>query len=252
MSEAGRSVLWCVAGVLLGIVLARVLWPASEATDPHESADARPGAFDEVAGTAEYGEEPGIGPDNDGRSGNTRVSTAGRRSWNERDAAFYRRRAAERRKADEWFFESKHDEGGDEGVAPSWNPYVPEALAPGGFEEQVRQAMEECEPDLDLLGFDCNEPPCLAIFRSNSSGASDVLTSEECLAWRESFGAAVTQSSDVIDCPDGASEQVLLIGSAQAWHWIDEPVPGDSNNGMKRLMARAAAVKEGWVCATGE
>ena len=169
--------------------------------------------------------------------------------WNESDSEFYRRRAEERQAGRESMFRSDGEGDGDEGIAPEWNPYVPEVLRPGGFEDQVRRAVEECEPDMDLVGFDCSEPPCLAIFR-DLGGDSGTLTSEDCAAWHDSFGSWKTSSSDMIDCPDGVSERVLLIGSSRTHDWIDEPEGGGRGNGMKRLKARSAPVMDGWECAT--
>lgn len=169
--------------------------------------------------------------------------------WNESDAEFYERRAEERRASRESMFRSEPDEEGGEGVSPAWNPYMPEVLRPGGFEEQVKRAVDECQPDMELVGFDCGEPPCLAIFRDRGGGEG-ALTSEDCPAWREPYGDWKTSSSDVVDCPDGVSERVLLLGSARTHDWVDEPDGAGRGNGMMRLKSRSRAVMEEWVCAT--
>jgi len=249
MNSMWRNALWCVVGALLGFMAGWAASPSQEpvkegetvaAPLPHAEEEARPRRTPlraGGAGAASTGAKPGTDAGGDPR-------------WDESSAGYYRRRAEERRASRESVFSARRGEEADEGVSPSWNPYVPEVLGPEGFEEQVKLAMEECQPAMELVGFDCDEPPCMAIFRADDSNASNGLVSEDCPAWSEPFGTTVTQSSDTFDCPDGVSETMMIIGSTRTSDWIDDPAPGQRGNNMSRLMARSQAVKDSWTCAT--
>ncbi len=134
-----------------------------------------------------------------------------------------------------------------DGVAARWNDNVPPALGPQGFEAQVRKALQECGPDADLVGVDCDEPPCLAVFRAENDVLSQQLIGS-CPAWKDHFGTSVSSYSTNVDCGDGTTERINVAGPSITWDYVEEPQTEDPWNGSKRLSARTETWIANWEC----
>ena len=133
------------------------------------------------------------------------------------------------------------------GVAPAWPDDVPDVLGPAGFGDQVRKAVDECQPGVDLIGVDCSEPPCLAVLREVGDGWWNQLVNT-CPSWTEPYGSGTTMQSGKVDCGDGTTEGYVMLGSSRSSEFIDNPSPDDPRNGMKRMNARAETWRGSWDC----
>lgn len=130
---------------------------------------------------------------------------------------------------------------------------MPADLRPPRFEQIVRGAVADCAPDnLDLVGVDCTEPPCYAVFRAvrDASGApsdSAVLQdfASNCEPWRKHYEDAVvrlTRHTSSFTCPDGSREWVLLLGSELAL----DPLGVTTEEREEELKDRGEERKEAW------
>jgi len=92
-----------------------------------------------------------------------------------------------------------------------WPDDLPEKLTPAGFEAQVTAAIEECGVEVDLVGFDCEEFPCLLALRDGEENWWSKLTTS-CQAWVDSYGVGASGSMGVwVDCGDGRREEFGVI-----------------------------------------
>lgn len=139
-----------------------------------------------------------------------------------------------------------------EGSAIPWPDDLPEDFEPDGFRRNLRLAVEECAPDVELVGFDCSEPPCLAQLRASDSDWWDRLVNR-CPHFTDHYGNAVASASGRAVCADGSTESMQLLG----WSWsaVEETHPLDDEariNFGKRFQARIEENQRAWPCKTDE
>jgi len=139
-----------------------------------------------------------------------------------------------------------------EGVPVPWPDDLPEALKPDAFRSNLERAVAECAPDVELLGFDCSEPPCLAQLRTPASGWWDRLVND-CPHFTDVYTSAVTTATSEVTCPDGGKERMRLLG--WSWHVVQDTHPLDdeakANHG-KRFSARIRENTQAWPCQNSE
>ncbi len=136
------------------------------------------------------------------------------------------------------------------GPALAWPERVPHALSPSGFRDQVEVALGECDPDVDLIGIDCSEPPCLALLRIRSEDWRAQLVTE-CARWSEPFGTQTSGISFSVTCADGSGERAEMIG-APLPKVLGETADEQAEAMSRRLEARMLAPQLHWVCAGEE
>jgi hypothetical protein len=132
------------------------------------------------------------------------------------------------------------------GRAPTWPEEVPPGHRPEAFQAFVRQAIAGCGVDVDLAGFDCDEPPCMAIVRGGASSWFSDLTN--CDMWAEMYGAkGGSMASSSVRCDDGTEEPFTLVGAPNGDYFADQSET-DPLAFTKRMAYREEQIKFDYVC----
>jgi len=132
----------------------------------------------------------------------------------------------------------------------AWPKRVPHELSSLGFRDQVEIALGECDPDVDLLGIDCSEPPCLALLRIRSEDWRAKLVTE-CAPWSKPFGTQTSGISFSVTCADGSAERAEMIG-APLQKILGETADEHAEAMSRRLQARKLEPQLHWICAGEE
>jgi hypothetical protein len=127
-----------------------------------------------------------------------------------------------------------------------WPEDVPRQYDPGRFRDNVRQAVEDCAPDVEVVGFDCSEPPCLVHLRGGGDGWGDRLING-CPAWVDPYGSGASTASGTVDCGGGTEERYQIVGPHREQPWGDGPDAGE--NQRKRWEQRVEQARFDWECA---
>jgi len=130
----------------------------------------------------------------------------------------------------------------------AWPEEIPERYEPDWFQENFRQAVAACAPDVEIVGFDCSEPPCLVQLRGGDDGWWDRLINE-CPGWADLYGTRVGSASGSIECAGGGEERYRILGPGVAG-WLDDD-PEAKENRRKRWAQRTEEIRYHWVCAEG-
>jgi hypothetical protein len=132
------------------------------------------------------------------------------------------------------------------GTPIPWPADLPEALTPAGFERNVRAALEQCAPDVELLGFECQEPPCFALLRPSKKDWWGRLVNQ-CPAWVDHYTNSVASASGSVQCEDGREEVYHMLGwSSQLLE--RELSEEERENQSKRFDARIDELRSNWKC----
>lgn len=99
-----------------------------------------------------------------------------------------------------------------------WPEGIPEQYLPEQFRAIVARGLEEIRAPVDLVGFECDESPCIAMLRMREGYISKINNSK---IWRENYGKGVTGSPVSVDCPDGSEERIELV--AAEWNMRHDP-----------------------------
>jgi len=131
------------------------------------------------------------------------------------------------------------------GEAPGWPEEPLPGHAPEAFERVLQDAIESCEMDIDVVGMECDEPPCLAVVRDGVGSWYSDLTN--CPAWADVYGASGTSSTSTVTCPDGREVAFAMVGPGNGdYHAEQKEV--DPWAGLKRLQYRGEQVKLDYAC----
>ncbi len=133
------------------------------------------------------------------------------------------------------------------GTPIPWPDEVPEPLSPDGFPAQVRTAVEACGGGVDLVAFDCSEPPCFALLRPRDEGWREALI-HDCPQWHEIYGKTTSGASFAVECADGSEERVEMVGIPLK-EVLGTDAQVEPGNSMKRLRARLTEQELRWSCA---
>ncbi|MBN2494967.1 MAG: hypothetical protein JXR96_10285 [Deltaproteobacteria bacterium] len=130
-------------------------------------------------------------------------------------------------------------EGQLHGTPQAWPEKTELAFRPEGFQENLGRAMDACEVPAELLGFDCEEPPCIAMLRP---AARDWIWHliQDCPDWTTPYRRVPLQATFADPCRPG--ETIVLLSP----FW--PAYPGDREQMIKRLQARQQAIREAWTC----
>ncbi len=138
------------------------------------------------------------------------------------------------------------------GTPIPWPDDTPHQDTEEGFSEIIEAVVEDCEPGWLVHGYDCTEPPCMAvIFPEEGTN----LSVGKCPAWVEPFGNAASNASMSIKCADGEEKRLLLLSPPPVQVQsrdtknldVDYNSP-DWQNRMKRLKARWERLKQDTPC----
>lgn len=121
-----------------------------------------------------------------------------------------------------------------------WSENTPQKHRPEEFQNIVSRTIDECELPLELIGFDCHEPPCLAVMRILSPELNILNT---CPVWNNTYGDKINQRHATMDCGDGRTERAAIVRSI----WTDAAAADPFNNA-KRIEQRQKAIISGWQC----
>lgn len=138
-----------------------------------------------------------------------------------------------------WIFSGCVSGGGQQrsstaGSEYLWPVKIPRAAQPAEYEKVIHAAMKELKAPLELLGFDCSYPPCIAKFRDPPFKAKELHGTR---AWRKGLSACSFISREV-DCGVEGIERATFLAA----HWG----PGVSS------MDRMKDLLKQWVCASGK
>ncbi|MCP4870411.1 MAG: hypothetical protein GY898_17035 [Proteobacteria bacterium] len=122
-----------------------------------------------------------------------------------------------------------------------WPADRPPQFTADGFPRAFDAALSICKPDAILVGYDCEEPPCVAKLRVNDGWHQALMS---CESFATSFGATIDLATFGIDCPDSEPERVALLAPIDA-EWIGSL---DEAAYQARLGQRWDAIHEAWIC----
>jgi|GEM_PF-7102644 len=117
-------------------------------------------------------------------------------------------------------------------VAPDWEDAPPE-LGPAGFPDALRDAVDQCKPQVTVLDIDCQEPPCLAVLQVLDPKWRTQLV-ERCPPWQETFGPNLILATDQMRCAESTLD-LAVVGSARTWDHIDRPAGDDALDARMQL-----------------
>jgi hypothetical protein len=132
------------------------------------------------------------------------------------------------------------------GQTPTWPEEVPPGHGPDSFPAFVRQAVAECGVDVDIAGFDCDEPPCVVIVRGGSRSWYSDLTN--CDVWADMYGTkGASMSGASAKCDDGTEETFTLVGPPNGDYFKEESET-DPLIFAKRMKYREEQLKYDYFC----
>ena len=113
------------------------------------------------------------------------------------------------------------------------------------FENNVRSALEACATDVEIAAFECDEPPCLAVFRGGEEDWWEKLV-RSCPRWVDVYGDTVRITDGMVDCPGGKTERYTILAP------IAPQVTGDGPEAEEswelRWEHRTGEIKAAWDC----
>ena len=127
-----------------------------------------------------------------------------------------------------------------------WTSDLPDDFQPELFKMKVAEAMTDCQAD--LVGFECDEPPCLALLRGHDPGYNGSLNAR-CPGWVTHFGETSSGYHTSIDCGDGRTERVHMVSPFPYGTLFAEDDDEARSNHRKRRQQRYAQIELGWECA---
>ncbi len=132
------------------------------------------------------------------------------------------------------------------GTPIPWPDGVEATVSADGFRAQVQAAVDDCGGGVELVGFDCSEPPCFALLRPGGEGWREALI-EQCPAWHETYGTTTSGAGFTVECEDGSEETVEMVGIPASQVLGDDA--GVEPGGLtKRLKARTTEQQLRWRC----
>jgi hypothetical protein len=156
------------------------------------------------------------------------------------------------------------------GTPIPWPDRIPGQYKQEEFQSIINQAIIEAEAPVDLVGFDCKEPPCIALLRRHDGRSSSGLAQTK--IWKDNYGGSVRSGySGFVDCGDGRKERIIL--ESPYWDWKTDPKtlpPGaydqqlrdkikkgfvqteEEKNRTKRMRARWDEILSNWRCLPAE
>ncbi len=156
-----------------------------------------------------------------------------------------------------------------EGVPIPWTDDIPLQYRAEQFQAIIAQALDELQAPAEIVGFDCNEPPCIVKLRVLDGSNIKINKSD---AWRKNFRGRTATLVNV-DCKDGRFERINLfapswdgktdpaglteeenkkIRKAAIRRMIDGTETEEEKARDKRLSHRLSTIRESWQCAPAD
>lgn len=129
-----------------------------------------------------------------------------------------------------------------------WPAGMEAVWTPEGFEPQAVEAVEACAPDLEVVGFACEEPPCFMKLRTTDAEENWWgRLINDCPQWTDVYGNSVSSAKDNVTCDDGTEEMMQVVGWSYAK--LQEFAPDlEREHTSKRFQARLKEIKANWRC----
>lgn len=135
------------------------------------------------------------------------------------------------------------------GTPVPWPDDLPEDLRPAGFERNVREAVASCAPEVEIVGFECSEPPCFVLLQSPKMDWYDALVNS-CPGWVDRYTSGVAWANGQVTCPDGSKQPYYVLGwSYTLVEGAEEMTDEDKENRTKRFTTRLDEIRANWKCA---
>jgi hypothetical protein len=116
----------------------------------------------------------------------------------------------------------------------SWQDSVPDAYLPERFYGVIDEALVSCRLGVRLIGVDCTEPLCIALFEFTDLWRYHSDKLGECSAWTSVYGDTFTLVSTSVDCP-ARKRSIIAIAP-----YLDDRY--------KRVMQREKIIVDAWDC----
>ncbi|MEZ4235664.1 MAG: hypothetical protein R3F59_05780 [Myxococcota bacterium] len=130
---------------------------------------------------------------------------------------------------------------------------LPPVLREDAFRATVAEAVADCAPEVEVVGYECREPPCLAMVRAPAERAWWDALVVDCPPWVDAYGVGAVGGARRATCADGHQEVFQLVGWSPQ---LVEPEGGypteEAENRVKRLAARTDEIARSWRCAEGD
>jgi len=126
-----------------------------------------------------------------------------------------------------------------------WPERIPEQYRTAVFEENVRSALEACAADIGIAGFECDEPPCLAMFRGGEEGWLEKLV-QSCPSWIDVYGNTASITGGMVDCPGSRTERYAILGPIAPE--LTSKGPKSRKRWEQRWKQRTQELKAAWDC----
>lgn len=130
------------------------------------------------------------------------------------------------------------------GVPIAW-PADAGAHDPSAVREVLEQVVAECGGSADLQAVDCDEPPCVGVFRLEAGDGSAAFRFQTCPAWAEAYGGGAALSLRTVACGDESASLVLL---APPWPVAELSPEADEADLARRLEHRWDVLAEAAAC----
>jgi hypothetical protein len=142
------------------------------------------------------------------------------------------------------------------GEPMAWPDDTPYLADPKNYAREFARALDACQVPVDVVGYDCTEPPCYAVLRRDelAFSSSDELwsTISDCEYWQDRYYPGVGMATDSVDCGDGREEGILLLSvqPREDPNWLTDPDADRAvlANSAKRFDLRKKAAEEAWRC----
>lgn len=116
-----------------------------------------------------------------------------------------------------------------------WTDDIDTRFEPQIFEPYVRNVLANCEIEMELVGFDCSEPPCYALMIGEDVSRSIA----DCPRWQDLYGGTVSESNLTVTCSDGSTMQGVMVAPYIPSLWDDQDgAQGFESNRWKRFSKR--------------
>jgi hypothetical protein len=138
-----------------------------------------------------------------------------------------------------------------EGVVQEWTAELRERFNREKFRDVVDRVQETCDLPGELVGMDCEEPPCIAVFRLNENQVRSSAWyygragTPACETWEKEYTRGMFLLPTLMDCPRGGREWFAVL--APSFYWKGAAQRDIENNG-KRILTRAKGIKDKWRC----
>ena len=134
----------------------------------------------------------------------------------------------------------KGTEGGVKTIA--WTDKTPPEYKRDVFQPLLEKTLADAGLSVRLVGFDCKEPPCIAMMHNYEKTGKSTGLAGSTLWKSESRSIVLSGYSDLVDCGDGRKERVELLSP----HKVLPARTDEEKNRSRRLRARWDEIMKNW------